>query len=451
MSLLLPRDTAQILGKDAVLCESRSFLLDRQSPLPENRLDRNLFFERIRKLVPNPVWLDSWRQFLARDLNLTANQLVFGCLKSRLSVHLWARGSEPSGPLLDRLSGQPFIPGSAVKGCAYDMAIALLENQPNLQTKAEWFSQIALAFGWTPSTWLRLAGQSQTSLPTESEVQNRQLIQTPSPDWAKVIALAKPLIWQQVFPDETFQETAWNKRLSHFGGRACFLPAYPWESPDPDLDLEVMVTHHHQYYHQRTGYENAPDVESLRPHFYVATAPEIVFAFAIPGTFALHETARAWLRQGLATLGLGARKSSGYGWFDTSDEIQTIYRRQFQEFHRALHQVIQQEQEQERVRQQLEAGQKTAAELAEKLSGMSEEERREFDLLQLKDNQFWGKLQSFRSLSLEDQAAMIHVLQQARRPCWEALKQRAKRGGQWAQVEHAVRSFTRENDLGKMP
>jgi CRISPR/Cas system CMR subunit Cmr6 (Cas7 group RAMP superfamily) len=378
-------------------------------------------FERVARLLPEPVWEEGWRRFLALDLNLPADQVVFGRLQSRLMTNLWAAGDEPANPLLSRFSGQPFIPGSAIKACAQRMAAEQLRNLADRVQQEEWGVGMALAFGWS------------TSSPAA---------------WSPGI---RNLVWRRLEPGREFSEAEWQRRYARRAGAVWFLPAYTWSSLQPDLEWDVVVSQHRQYYAGHSGFEGAPDVEPPRVRYHAAVAPGAVFAFPVPGTTPLHETARDWLRQGLALMGLGARQSAGYGWFDASSQVQSEMGRQYETCQREWQRMAKQQQEQERLREQQEASQRTAAALSEKLSAMDEDERREYDWLQLKEVQFWGKLQRFRSLSLEDQGACIRVLQQARASLWDELKQRARKGGQWAQLEHAIRACARENELGRMP
>src|SRR5208282_3126445 len=73
-------------------------------------------------------------------------------LQSRLMVNMAGGVMENAGLCLDRF-GLPYIPGSAVKGCARRMAIQRLIEVELPSVKSDLLIQIALAFGWGEQDW----------------------------------------------------------------------------------------------------------------------------------------------------------------------------------------------------------------------------------------------------------------------------------------------------------
>ena len=69
--------------------------------------------------------LAAWRSFVLHiaGQNPESEHLLFARLQSRLMVNMAGGVFENGGICLDHTSGVPFIPGSAVKGCARRMAI----------------------------------------------------------------------------------------------------------------------------------------------------------------------------------------------------------------------------------------------------------------------------------------------------------------------------------------
>jgi CRISPR-associated protein Cmr6 len=100
-------------------------------------------------------------------------------------------------------------------------------------------------------------------------------------------------------------------------GGAVFFAAIPREVPK--LDLDVMTPHVPNYY---GGQQPPTNWQSPNPVYFLTVAPQTPFRFAVGWRTALDsESARlrglaeTWLREGLRTLGAGAKTSSGYGFF----------------------------------------------------------------------------------------------------------------------------------------
>ena len=138
----LPRDTAELLGieRDGVNfrnCDSRSLMLERYANPSFKKDDRRDFLNNALSRKPDLRKLQAWRQFLLAGLRLTADQLLFGGLQARLILNASGGVLENAGLCLDRFSGVPFIPGSAVKGCARRMALqTLIEQADNTDRKS---------------------------------------------------------------------------------------------------------------------------------------------------------------------------------------------------------------------------------------------------------------------------------------------------------------------------
>jgi CRISPR-associated protein Cmr6 len=432
MSVLMTHVTRLTLGVGAVLCDSRSLALDRFVDLTPSDGgppgDPRLWLQSALRKTAAPHKQASWRQFLLTGLAIPADELIFGQLRERLLLNLSAGFPETAGVSLDRLTGIPCLPGSAIKGCARRMALETLRAEPQPDQKIELLLQIARVFGWTAADW------------------------RPDSDFAWAAA---------PFGKETLAGA--QRRLGDLGyrgltagGEARFLPAYPWQALEKDLELEVISCHHSDYYLGKLSLAGAPDVEEPIAAFFPAVAPGHVFVFAVAGQPGWRRLASRWLGDGLATFGLGAKTAAGYGWFDTSEALQSPWRSQARQWQESELQRLRQERDLIDRQQQEEAESRRAAAQAEAMDQMSPQQLEDFKIAQLTDEQFRTKLQNFprhvgEKRHLPEQLAVVRALQKERLPAWNELKQRAQRGGPWAQAEQAVRLTAKKANLGKMP
>jgi CRISPR-associated protein Cmr6 len=310
----LPRDTAELLDveRDGVnfrKCDSRSLMLDRYANPSFKKDDRRDFLNNALSRKPDLRKLQAWRQFLLAGLRLTAGQLLFGELQARLILNASGGVLENAGLCLDRFSGVPFIPGSAVKGCARRMALQTLSEQTESTAKAKLLGDIARAFGWGDTDWKdgrNRKGELYSDFEFAcGEGRNWEQVRDLAADCLRArlrlkIKSAKPICEQ----------------LGSYGGDVCFMPGFPWELPAGDLELDVLTSHHPSYYSD-AGIPVALDTEEPNPVFFPTVAPGLVFAFpVVAADTELASAARGWLHRGLETFGLGGKTSAGYGWFE---------------------------------------------------------------------------------------------------------------------------------------
>ncbi len=357
----LPHDTAIALGveREGVNfrhCHSRSLMLDRLANPALEKDDRRDFFLSAFKKAPVCDRLVTWRSFLTGGLGLSDGDILFAQLRSRLMVNMAGGVMENAGLCLDRF-GVPYIPGSAVKGCARRMAIQnLLEAREAKEPPdkiARLLVDIALVFGWGERDWM------------EDKDKNAHF----KSDFVYAVGENQ---WREIFVAAGSQllnkEPASAKDFGHFAGVVGFLPAYPHQLPANDLELDVLTCHHGKYYSEPTEpalphthriwlqwksdhdawekeWGTAPDTEEPNPVVFPAVGPgkqteqdRCIFAFAVlplrgerdsfsrPG-LKLHQLGRGWLRDSLATFGLGAKTAAGYGWFEGSDDFNAGFRK----------------------------------------------------------------------------------------------------------------------------
>lgn len=322
-------------------CESRSLMFERLADpsLKEGR--RTTFFRSAAAKRVYREKSDQWLSFLLNDLKLEPGDLLYAQLQSRMMVNIAGGVMENAGLCLDRMSGLPYIPGSAVRGCARRMAIQLLiearkaikarEADQQTEALARFLADVALVFGWGQDDWK-----------PECHIKSDFVYAIGSALWPKV----GPAAGRLLLPIEPKQPND----FGHFAGRVSFLPAYPSRLADNNLELDVVTCHHRLYYDEPSEpkavpklgkrwqqwkrdhdawekqWGSAPDTEEPNPVTFIAVAAGATFAFPTlalrgergslsqPGA-KLHIIAREWLLQGLETFGLGAKTAAGYGWF----------------------------------------------------------------------------------------------------------------------------------------
>jgi CRISPR/Cas system CMR subunit Cmr6 (Cas7 group RAMP superfamily) len=449
MSILMPKDTEAALGKNAVLAENRTWLLTRSLVARDSVREQAQTIERVGKLAPAQVFLEDWRQFVARELELTPELVLFGALKSRLLFHGALAAPIAEFVVIDRLSGLPLIPGSACKGCARQAAIREFMAATKPEEKIELLTRIALVFGWSPRDWE--SDSAAADALASSHARTGAFVRLCGADAPNILPIVRRNIQQRLCQSGPPADCSEPAPLRGFAGAVHFLASKPWRLPARDLEPDIASNHHLNYYHQREGYDSAPDAEPVAAHPFFTLAPGHLFAFVILGETELVRLAQTWLAAGLSVFGLGARKSAGYGWFEVSAQLQQPLRAELQALQTEWRQKRVRKLAETRERERQEAEALASIKLAERMKSLSEEELLDYDLLQLKEVQFWGKVQKFHALDDEGKKAMIRVLQGQRSDLWRELKLRAARGGQWGRVENAIRQFSRENDLGKMP
>ena len=174
MPISMPTDTRTVLGADAAKCESRSLFLNRFA-YPDakdsgNDHRRRDWFNKLCGKQALSVAAGCRSDWLVQTTVSEKSQILFAQLQSRLMVNMAGGVMENAGLCLDRF-GLPYIPGSAVKGCARRTALVALHEwcetgvkpvgDDNLFTvacasfnsQAEMLTAIARVFGWGEQEW----------------------------------------------------------------------------------------------------------------------------------------------------------------------------------------------------------------------------------------------------------------------------------------------------------
>ena len=471
--MLMCADTVAVLGPNAMLCENRSLLWDRLfDPLAKPAIKKSIM-EKALSLPTVYKKQKALQEFIIFQLLFQNSTILFGKLQSRLLINLSA--GLGSGVCLDRLSGYPTIPGSAIKGCARRSAIEELLSASSVESRAVICRDIALVFGWNKKDWItRKAFPESPSGDNLWKKQRSDLAWACGDSWEAVAKKTTELLAETLNDNTELNSRAIDSNSNGFEGLAHFLPAIPWDMHSKDTELEIFCSHHPQYnsepsepdrhqfpsdwnrwkreweeWHRNFG--GAPDTEDPKISYVPAVAEGQVFAFVIQGEPRMSARGKTWLQQGLVQHGIGSRTQSGYGIFETGDVLQQNYLGKIQQIHDSENQLRIKEREQQLQQEQDEIRRMEMQKEEQALSRMNEEEKLEYQLSQLHPEQFWGKVQRFRDLDKHAQKRMIRVLQTQRAAIWTELKARARRGGQWAQVEQSIRETAKIRNLGKMP
>lgn len=503
---LVPRDTREALGNESPNGISRSLYFDRFTDPELGKDDRRSHFTTGFKTHTSPVRLQAWQRLL--DSGALKGEILYAQLQSRLLINMAGGVMENAGLALDRF-GMPYIPGSAVKGCARRAALAALHEwcdtglQPtgtdNLFTNAsagftspaQMLATLARVFGWCEQDW-----SSEKTKPSNSAEKPRwksdfawSCTPTPIESGQPAAASAPSAQSWEIIRRETTQILAQDfaikvpesdpapwKLLPNFAGSVSFLPgmlvevaglAHTTTTPTTGaLELDVLTCHHRIYYSAKdsSAPRYATDDEEPNPVFFPSVAAGHVFALVTVGlrncpTQGL-SAAKSWLAAGLSVFGVGAKTAAGYGWFNCSPMLSKLVpgelrRRTLAEEQRKAAAA---ETEAERQREEMRR-QKLAAD-REKLAGMTPDQRDDYQLSQLTDEQFRTALDNFQRKASNEQQAIVRALglpkdsDASRRTFWEQLKSKAQRGGKPAQVEQAVRTLNKQmftGAEGRMP
>lgn len=329
MNTLL-KDTLDALGGESLpACQSRALRLTRYARPDLRDEARKALLAAVvsAKDQRTEAGLDSWRTWLSATAK--PEHTIHAKLEARLLINMGGTVLENAGLQLDRF-GTAYLPGSAVKACARRTALAALRQWCETSTKPDAASDDALApvcasFA-NPSDLLlaivRVFGCTDLEWKTYEEAGN-DLAWACANQWPTLRDQTRAILNRDT---ATPDETAPTHR-----GRIAFLPAYPHSRPTPDLELDVLTSHHQKYYSNELP--TATDTENPIPVYFPAVAAGAVYTFALLPVGHTDSTtlsqARSWLKVGLELFGLGAKTAAGYGFF--SDATTEIAAKQAQE------------------------------------------------------------------------------------------------------------------------
>jgi CRISPR-associated protein Cmr6 len=269
----LPSDTRQKFAIRNERCSNLSLLLDRYIGYPQpwefDEEQKSKLFQAVAnefKFSANLIQAYHQR-WLHMTRTLPDVQHFQASPEWRLVVGLGQTSILETSMTLDRVTGIPIIPGSALKGVA--AAYALL----NQLGETNRFEQVEKVY---------------------QQYQKQKLAELPDgyQDFIKVFGVQSE------------------------AGKVIFLDAVPTKVPK--LEVDIMNNHYPEYY--GTGNQPPTPYQNPNPVYFLTLGRESEFAFAVAsrnqhsGTEQLVSLAAEWLREGLSTLGVGAKTAAGYGY-----------------------------------------------------------------------------------------------------------------------------------------
>lgn len=495
--MYVPFDTQQALA--SLPPGSRSLYFDRFARPDLKDEDRQSWFEIGCKV---PVPQDASRRDRGHFYPGTA-LLLHGQLQARLLLNMSGGVMENAGLCLDRY-GLPYIPGSAVKGCARRAALYALrewtmgggrpddsdvcfEALRSFDGPETMLHRIALCFGWVEKDWTDPESDFCWAASERQEVLHGAL---------RLLGAHPP---------------------ANQAGGIAFFASYP--NTDPGLDLDILTCHHQEYYGSEEQ-QFAPDTEQPIPVIFPAVRAQSGddhFTFALSTLRGTSEevgrSAQIWLTLGLEIFGLGAKTAAGHGWFEVKETSTRIANKKRNalaaaetaraEREKGIKQDVQSKvrklniedkkqlfvkgESADSLRSALEllfpAADKTPCghvsaqghdwlanaqtiqfavsallelkpEITEEIdsSGLTESEKMDRAIANLTPQQFDQKLTDFCKKNTSEKEAIVRALRGPRNASWDELKQKADRKPkQYNQICDAIRSVSKALNLGKMP
>jgi len=293
-------------------------------------------------------------------------------LGARLIINQAGGVLENAGLCLHRHYGDPYIPGSAVKGIARHAAWCEWRDEQDDGKKQQIAQRIVRVFGY----------------PTGDKALDDYLC----PDKDKRVATA---------------------------GNVCFFAAVP--EGRVALAVDIVNCHHSEYYGGKRP--QAFDDESPNPQFFPVIEEGAIFSFCLKavGSNTSQETsetllmqAKNWLLTALTLHGAGAKTVSGYGWFifDSERDEREAEERRLQQEKDAQAERLRLEEEarlatldpvERETEKLLKLASEPFAHFAKELSAKSEEERRAFvRVMRHPEKKKWWKMKQKKDVALAD-------------------------------------------------
>lgn len=221
-------------------------------------------------------------------------------LRSRMVVGLGGKNPMEFGITLDKLTGLPYIPGSALKGLARSYALLTLAAYKKIPITPDKASDN------NEKTPLQLFEEKLLADDYNSEHNDKK------------------------FPAKYYRLVFGTQEEA---GRCVFFDAVVSDTNGQLFANEIMTPHFGEYYRsseedrKRNLKEKAPhDADNPTPIGYIAINSGVVFKFAVgirtgvDGELDTQAQAIQWLQGGLANMGIGAKTAQGYGIFKLGDQ-----------------------------------------------------------------------------------------------------------------------------------
>jgi len=292
--LPIPFDTREIFQKEGAVCDNAYLLLNRFLEGEDNVSDKPFDTKNTKLSLYEKLQNISFdtTSHVKRQTAILAGLKKSGAIakpielvsESRLVVGLGDTNALEVGMTLHPLYGFPFIPGSTIKGLT--------------------------------RSWLEVAEDTFEGKTLDGEELNKTLKEKSFDVFGSLVKDSTSL---------TKDEKAHYEKLKMLNrmGQVTFLDAIPVTDNEHTIafDIDIMNPHYSSYYSNPES--NPPgDWYSPVPILFLTLKRGIKFQFGlIAEDEDLYEQAADWLKMGLSELGIGAKTSSGYGFFTHPEEL----------------------------------------------------------------------------------------------------------------------------------
>lgn len=344
--------------------------------------------------------LEQSRQF-ARAIAERPGQkaVVYGELQGRLIVNLSDSLIQNAGICLDRNTGLPFIPGSAVKGVARHAALEHLQNKE-----------------WTIDEFMKVFGSSEVDFREKGEL--------------------------HAFAEDVPEDERTRK------GGVDFLSAQP--ITEPTIVVDISNVHYPEYY--QSGDIRDLAKENPRPNTFPAVEKGVRYAFCIAANgmdgidAELFAKVRALLVEAITVHGIGAKTGAGYGWFaDVTEEVEADARRKAEaEAARLAAAEAKVKEEADRAKARKNAERRAAMSVAERWQEVGAAA-----VCGKKGNVFSDAFAKANETAKDEIVKALQSLEGVGAEVWKMLRTDSKRKNQPA--VDAVYKWAKDRKLGKMP
>jgi|ERR1039458_8417381 CRISPR type III-B/RAMP module RAMP protein Cmr6 len=299
---------------------SRSLLASRYLTLARSRADTEWRSRNCSAIAEGETWagkIDCWRALLQ---SVSGLQVLYARPVARFILNASGSVMENGGLCLDRNSGLPYVPASAVKGCARRSSLLELQAASTASEKGGILAKIALAFGWTENEWR--SGRKQQDDGTIGAFYS-DFAWACGEQWEGVREETWLELLSQLRPDAEFGGQPW-EQIPNFAGCVSFLDGFLVKG-SPQVTKVLITPHHQKYYAGEDPDAVATDDENPVPVLFPAIGQDkdTLYAFGLVASrrsrMDLRLQVGAWLRYGLETLGIGSRTTHGFGVFALDD------------------------------------------------------------------------------------------------------------------------------------
>lgn len=302
---------------------ARSLAVSRFCPLKTNgdqsdNSYRKHYCDQLKHGKINEQLLSS-RSSFSSLINDRGGLQFFAKLEARLILNAAGGVIENGGLSLDRNSGVPFIPGSAIKGAARRHAIWKLSQEKNPERKVELLTQIAGLFGYGNQEWLPGRRSSNDHPSGGAAISDFWLAMVPVEENGSESDHLRDELWNQIgakAKDAISKRFGRNTFPSQMSGGISFLPAFP--TKDLGIDLDIINCHHPDYYNgdRMVALDDENPIPVMIPTIPQGTSFQFCLFPSQPFISGDDLTvAQNHLTKALQIFGLGAKTNAGYGWF----------------------------------------------------------------------------------------------------------------------------------------